>query len=109
MNGLDQLYATSEAASARLVRNGREKELLRWATAFALGAAIFWMLPRIYEPTYVVPDALDSKTMVHYRRQWFGQTIETRLEARIDQELGTWVWMHKLPDGSWWRFYRESD
>jgi hypothetical protein len=80
-------------------------------TVVKIGAAclvLFWFLPRVYEPTFIRPDIYDSRRLEHHKRRWFNGDVVTKLEARHDQELGTWVWMSKARDGSWYRFFVEG-
>ncbi len=72
------------------------------------GLVLFWVLPRVYEPTFITPDIYDSRRLEHHKRRWFNGDEVTKLEARHDQELGSWVWMTKDREGRWFRFFVEG-
>lgn len=84
----------------------------RVSLGFVVGAAILfgWVLPRLYEPSFVsiAPDT--SRVIYHHRRQWFGPTITTRLEARQERESRTFQWMAQgTKSGDWYVFFRDVD
>lgn len=75
----------------------------------ALAVVLVWALPRLYKPTYVGVDPLDSQRITFYKRQWFGPTLSYSLEARFDKELKAWVWMAQDDYGQWYPFFSAHD
>jgi hypothetical protein len=84
----------------------------RVSLGFVVGAALLlgWVVPRLYEPSFVSITPDTSRVIYHHRRQWLGPTITTRLEARQERESRTFQWMAQgTKSGDWYVFFRDVD
>lgn len=113
MNKFETFRAESMAASDRHEKNlnsQRRQPAILAITIFAGIWMVFgWIAPRIYEPTYITCDELESRTIYLHRRQWFGPTTITPLIAQYDVELKSTIWKKQGTDGNWYRAFRSAD
>ena len=113
MNKVQEVYAANMAASYRhekaLRRQRRQPAILAITLIAGIWLVFGWIAPRIYEPTYITCDELESRTIYLHRRQWFGPTTITPWSAKYDVELRATVWKMQGTDGNWYRAIRSPD